>query len=233
MSLDENPSVAIGAIGGSGTRVLARIVEAAGVHMGAELNVSHDALAFTRAFRDPAILGASDADFTARLDRFRAEMRAGDASGRWGWKEPNTHLVIERLLRAIPGLRYVHLSRDGRDMAYSRNQNQLRLWGPIVLGRALPDPQPADALEYHCAVHRRIAALAAAEPDRVLMLRFEALCAAPEAEIAGLLRFLGLEADARALAAMVQPPGSIGRWRAHGTAPFRAEDLAYLAGAGA
>ena len=58
---------------------------------------------------------------------------------RWGWKEPNTHIVIDRLLRLVPDLKYVHVMRNGLDMCYGPNQNQQNLWGGRFLG-------PADAV---------------------------------------------------------------------------------------
>ena len=46
-ALSEQPLVAIGGIGGSGTRAVAQIMQNAGLHMGHDLNVSLDDLAFT------------------------------------------------------------------------------------------------------------------------------------------------------------------------------------------
>ena len=52
---------------------------------------------------------------------------------RWGWKEPNTHVILERMLNSFPQLKYIHVMRNGLDMAYSSNQQQLLLWGlPLV-----------------------------------------------------------------------------------------------------
>lgn len=53
MPVNQNPLVAIGGLGGSGTRVVARIIEAAGVTMGDYLNESNDNLLFTLLFKDP------------------------------------------------------------------------------------------------------------------------------------------------------------------------------------
>lgn len=231
----QNP-IAVGTIGGSGSRVVARILKGAGVFMGARLNGSEDNLEFTERFRHREILELPEPAFAARLAAFeRLSRTAMQAAGqqRWGWKEPNSHVVIERILATYPGMRYVHLLRSGLDMAFSTNQRQARLWGPIYLGREVAEPpQPRDMLAYFCEVHRRIAALAARPEnrDRVLFLHYEALCARPEAEIARLLAFLGLEPaePLAALAALVAPPDSIGRHRAHDPAVFDPADLAYL-----
>jgi hypothetical protein len=37
----------------------------------------------------------------------------------WGWKEPNTHVVLDRLWAELPRLKYVHVRRHGLDMAFS------------------------------------------------------------------------------------------------------------------
>lgn len=46
--------IAIGAVGGSGTRAVAKIFMDAGVFMGDDLNASNDDLTFTRLFKNPA-----------------------------------------------------------------------------------------------------------------------------------------------------------------------------------
>ena len=48
-----NPIIAIGALGGSGTRAFAQILQEAGLFIGDELNESLDNLLFTRLFKDP------------------------------------------------------------------------------------------------------------------------------------------------------------------------------------
>jgi len=55
-ALSEQPLVAIGGIGGSGTRAVAQIMQNAGLHMGHDLNVSLDDLAFTTLFKRHAAL---------------------------------------------------------------------------------------------------------------------------------------------------------------------------------
>ena len=42
----------------------------------------------------------------------------------WGWKEPNTHMILPFLLKKYKNLRYIHIMRNGLDNAYSKNQNQ-------------------------------------------------------------------------------------------------------------
>ena len=52
----------------------------------------------------------------------------------WGWKHPHSLLLLPLLVDAWPRLRFVHVVRDGRDMAFSANRNQLaggKLYGPM------------------------------------------------------------------------------------------------------
>ena len=49
----------------------------------------------------------------------------------WGWKEPNSHLLVPQLRQQFGDrLRYLHVIRNGLYMAQSANQSQVRRWGP-------------------------------------------------------------------------------------------------------
>ncbi len=155
--------------------------------------------------------------------------RIGPApQGRWGWKEPNTHVVLPRLARALPRMRYVFVSRSGLDMAHSANSNQAMRWGEAYLGRPF-EPTPRYMLSFWCASHRRVIAAAAAMPTRFHFIRFEEFCGSPAAGIGALLAFLGLPGQAPAdLIGLAQPPRSIGRFRDHGLEQFDPDDVAYV-----
>ncbi len=270
----ELPPVAVGAVGGSGTRVIAGLLRRAGVEMGGDLNAANDNLWFTLLFKRLEVLVAPGDELARLFTLFRARMRgeadllrqdeacrtladlaavarpqhpqlwlarraesftgapvsSAPAAG-WGWKEPNTHVVVERLLELDPSLRYVHVMRSGLDMAFSVNRNQLGLWGEVFLGREVA-AGPRDALAYWCAVHRRMARIAARFPERVLLFDFDAMCDVPAPEAARLLAFCGHELggeDLADFAAGVRVPASRGGFRGHGTGDFAPEDLAYVA----
>lgn len=238
LSFEQDNPIAIGAIGGSGTRVVARIVEASGVFMGDNLNASHDNLEFTMRFKKRDILACPEGEFWHYVKDFTEVMRRGmvrSGAPNWGWKEPNTHVVVAHLLRYYPKLRYVHLLRSGLDMAFSQNKNQVRLWGPIFLKRIINDPpNPADALEYFCEVHRRITKLASSSEfkDRITLIHFEKICHQPEQEIKRLLDFLDLQPPKNGgldkLSKMISPPETIGQGRKYDRKIFRTEDLDYI-----
>jgi hypothetical protein len=66
--------VAIGGVGGSGTRVGAALLRQLGYYLGADRNAALDNLWFTLLFKDPAILELDDVGFEARSRIFWARM---------------------------------------------------------------------------------------------------------------------------------------------------------------
>jgi hypothetical protein len=206
----------IGATGGSGTRVLARVAQQGGMYVGSDLNRSEDALdfaAFSDRWVDRHERGQTPPELIAELRALAARQHA-DAGGRpWGWKEPRSLYLLELLDEQLPGLRFLHVIRDGRDMALSSNQVQLRKHGDAVLGTS-DEPEALRSIALWRAVNLRAAVTGEGMGERYLRLRFEDLCAEPERHVAEVLGFLGLEGDAGRIAAEeVRAPASLGRWR--------------------
>src|ERR1043166_3417918 len=92
----------IGATGGSGTRVVARIVRRAGMYIGRDgLNESEDPLYiadFYDRWLNAGVPRRAVTDESELLDDFRnvlAQHVAGlDRPRRWGWKEPRSMYLI-------------------------------------------------------------------------------------------------------------------------------------------
>lgn len=259
--------VAVGGVGGSGTRLVAGILRALGIHIGADLNASADCLWFTLLFKRREILRCDDREFALAVRTLRAALvgaepldaaqcallarlalddrpqhdagwlrqradslqraASGSANGpRWGWKEPNTHVVIARLWRFMPELRYVHVVRHGMEVAHGRNQNQLRFWGSDAAAGD-GDATPARSLAFWCQVQRRMAMLHEANRHRMYWLDYNALCAEPDAVLPALCRFLGFGTDVgtQALRDLVRPLASGAPFDAGG---FDPADVAYV-----
>jgi hypothetical protein len=149
----------------------------------------------------------------------------------WGWKEPNSHVFLPQLIDHFDELRYVHVVRHGLDMAYSRNRTQLEVWGPRFGIRAPRDDvaQHGAQLELWIATTRRALRLGERLGERFLLLRYEDLCREPEQQLRRLLDLAGLDVGQEVvarLAAAVEAPESVGRWRTLGVEPFSAEQLA-------
>lgn len=171
----------------------------------------------------------------------RAESLIGACEGtarqntRWGWKEPNTHVVLPRLNDVSPEMLYIHVARNGLDMAYSENQSQLRTWGARFLGVDSILVTPRLSLKYWVAVHRRVIETGSAMGSRFLMLNYDRLCADPACELPKLMAFLGIEPSPPQLAGaaeLVRPAGGIGRFKAHPENHFDPDDVAFVASMG-
>jgi hypothetical protein len=219
--LDTGPAV-IGATGGSGTRVVARVLRDAGLFTGTELNESEDAWKLgdysdrwingylSETGDEPAFERAMLDDLTELLIDHCAALAPGHG---WGWKEPRSIFLLPFFHRHLPALRFLHLVRDGRDMALSTNQNQLRKHGtaaPIP-----PDlPPPARSIALWSWINLRAARYGEERlGDRYLRIKFEDLCARP-VEIAGdILRFFDVAGDPGLALDAVVEPNSLGRWQ--------------------
>lgn len=267
------PPVAIGGVGGSGTRLVARILAETGCYLGGTLNPALDNLWFSALLRRHAwfrhfparadidsalqlfckamatgLPGAPEDADQAVLDGVGRELAAVDepyartleqalhalagTEGadparhlRWGWKEPNTHIFLPNIAEAVPDLRYVHVIRNGLDMAFSENQQQLKNWGAFVLGPESDDPDtplPVRSLAYWIASNRRAIRLArAAFGANFFLLNYDRLCMAPEETLPGYLEFLGVHKTADRFAALIAPSSRSRR---------ETEDLAIFSG---
>ena len=228
MDAVDSPLV-IGGTGGSGTRVATQIVFRAGRYMGARVNASLDAREFARFDWRWGLrylrsrLGQSETDFAADMDRAHDEAvrrhlaAAGDDPGSWGWKHPHSYLMLPYLRARHPGLRFVHMVRDGRDMAFSENQYQADRYGPVALGPRWEGPLPVRSAAYWAWGNTLAADDGRELGERYLCLRFEDLCADPVPAVRRLLEFAvpGEDADRFVEDSLrdISPPPSLGRWR--------------------
>jgi hypothetical protein len=215
----------IGATGGSGTRVFARLAAQGGLAIGAERNEFEDALPIEH-FLDRWLAefwrqgGAEpphaappgmDEAFAAAFGRHLA---GEAAAGPRGWKSPRSLYVLPFLAQRLPDLRFLQVVRDGRDMALSANQLQLARYGELLLSAA--ERQRPEA-ERSIILWNRVNLWAADAGERLgaayLRIRFEDLCARPAAVTKEVFRFFDLPGDPRRAARLVAPPESLGRWR--------------------
>jgi hypothetical protein len=227
------PPVVVGGVGGSGTRVVAEMLEALGIFMGDDLNDAHDNMTLARVFgsirdriqalgpvgaaADPAAAAAAAAAVAATLDDFagamhRAYLAQHDRRAGWGWKVPGNHFILDHLAAAFPGLAYVHVIRHGIDMAFSTNQNQLRNWGRHYGIDVDGQPPERAAFAFWIAANRRAVAEAQRLGIRFLLLNFDTLCRRPAETAAPLLDLLGRSRqEVDAIVHLVAPPAALGR----------------------
>lgn len=117
----------------SGSRMLAQLLDAAGIFVGSHLNESWDSLDLlelvellvTRYYPDYSPLWDArrppDLEVARLLDNVFArhlEGLRGDLNRPWGWKLCETVYALPVLHYCFPGARFIHLIRDGRDVAF-------------------------------------------------------------------------------------------------------------------
>jgi hypothetical protein len=201
-------------------------VRRTGLFIGSDLNDAADARAFgaysdrwINAFtphRDSALpkdleAGMLDDLRTVLADHLEPIAAAPRA---WGWKEPRSIYLLPFLHRHLPALRFLHVVRDGRDMALSSNQNQLRRHGAVI-GLPRPDLDPAvQSITLWSWINGVTAAYGRDRMgDAYLRIRFEDLCRDPVEVTSRVLSFFDLEADPAVVSDGVSEPPSLGRWR--------------------
>jgi protein-tyrosine sulfotransferase len=116
-------------------------------------------------------------------------MAAREGKSRWVDKTPMHVRALPRILRSFPAARFVHVIRDGRDVACSlRNHPRER----VHRGRVVPNR--VDRPVGECAsrwLRDTSLGLAFAGHPRVAEVRYEELVANPEDEMLRICRFLG------------------------------------------
>lgn len=149
----------------------------------------------------------------------------------WGWKEPNTHIFIKYLAGYFDNLKYIHVIRNGLDMAYSDNQNQLKNWGEMFEVK-FPEKQkdvPKALLEYWIKANNK--AIGEAQnilKDNFYVIRFDELCINPKKEIDGLLDFLNIDKkdiDLYKLYSLPRIPKSFERYKSYNLSIFSDEQI--------
>ena len=233
-SLARPGPIFIGGIGGSGTRAVAGILRDIGLPIGARLNDELDALPFDdvcERFTTPVLEQARSPNYplemidpALRLRTLQAlELAAaahvadsGDAAV-WIAKSPRLLHLLPFLSVAFPGMRFVHVVRDGRDMAHSANQNQTRKHFRAMFREPPPADQSAGSIRFwsHANIHAATFGQLTMGAD-YQVLSHEALCADPENTIQTLLTRLGFAINDRTLARVaesIKPSSTLGRWR--------------------
>lgn len=239
---DESPPstpIAIGGIGGSGTRVFASTIAHMGIPIGTRLNRPLDNLWFTVLFKRPQWTQSkpSKHDVVKAVDLFRRAMTLGldgnvtgeelellntisgdlaptgswsagadfddaqtlikskpatpNTSMYWGWKEPNTHVFLRHLDASLTDFRYIHIMRDGLDMAFSKNTWQTRNWAHLYELGDEDEPMPVRQLRYWLAANKAAVEFGSASMgQRFLLIKYEDFCANPAKHWDRIQRFL-------------------------------------------
>lgn len=132
------------------------------------------------------------------IEQFAEICLAREGKPRWAEKTPRNVLQLDYLFARFPEARFVHVLRDGRDVACSLRTHPRHR---VVNGQILPVNtwKPME----RCAKRWRDSMLAVKphwSNPRLTTVRYESLVADPRATIVGLLEFLGEPWDDAVLA---------------------------------
>lgn len=228
----ESPLV-IGGVGGSGTRIVTELIKRMGYYMGKELNSSNDNMVLAEMFplmRDRILTRSFDThEFILNTVTRFAELMRNDMADtgyeKWGWKIPADYMIIEYIYKYFSNMRYIHVIRNGLDMAFSANQNQAQRWGRYfdVNCNAMPLPK-ASILFWARANNYAIKTATKCLGDRFLLLNFDRLCQDPYESIKKIAEFLRVEVNADNLGQIISHPSSIGRHKVSDCSIFDESD---------
>ena len=220
----------------SGSRLLARVIEDSGIFLGAHQNESHDSLDVLRLVEylveryypdySPLWDGTKPRDECLPgliREVFAGHLAGAPREGRWGWKLCETAYILPVLEFLFPQALYIHLLRDGRDVAFCDHTSpQKPFWKKIYFntdrieawrGLRLDDRAYGKRSHVYNALHwvnsvsvgRTYGAMLR---ERYLEVRYEDLCLDFETAAKRVLDFI--EAP-RAKAALEQVKGDIYR----------------------
>ena len=208
--------------GGGGTRLIGEMAKSAGITLGARLNASFDSLDYAELVYALALrrLGGADehagAAAALRDQAAKSLSRARPGPLGWGWKLPETLLILPDVLAAFPRARIVNLLRHPVTASLRRSHVTSR--PDHAIGRAVlaagyaaigrPDADLAAEPEHvrnavSWRFQMRTALDFAAEhdrPGRQLDLRYEDLVRAPAHAADRFAAFIGAEPG------LIQPP---------------------------
>lgn len=230
-----NGPAVIGGIGGSGTRVVAKLLKTMGYYFGDSDEYTNDNLDFFHLFGNSdwykQNYKINNEGIIRRLRMFESHMLMSYKKNKylgWGWKNPSTHIYIEFLHQYFKEMKYIHVIRHGLEMVYSNNQNQINKWGDLYdLDFSLN--QERLRLQYWFKSNKKAIELGRGLFDqKFLLINFNNLCINPQKEINTLMEFLNIEksnANIHQLISLIHAPKSLKRYKNYNLNIFTKSDL--------
>src|SRR5207244_4887745 len=130
------PPVVIGAVGGSGTRILAQVLRKAGWFMGQRVDSRNEdslpiAWFLTKWLKslhdfpnvDSHTLSKATSDFDRMVQVHRRGIPSWDAP--WGWKNPRSMWLLPFLVDRFPQMKFIHMIREDRKSIRLNSSHQI------------------------------------------------------------------------------------------------------------
>lgn len=211
----------VGGLGGSGTRAVAQALGNLGYAHGPALNESEDCLAFTYLFVRTDWLSEPLPSLQQRLEVLRRWIETGHSplapdldtltsairrrtppagAGPFLIKEPNTHIFADDILNAWSDCTFMFVHRHPLDMAFSKNINQLKRWGPALgIEPSAYEHTESAQLALWIKSRKDQAQRMLDFPGRTSELDYDAFTQSPAQTLQASLSELGIEVEAGAM----------------------------------
>ena len=221
--LSDNP-VLVGGLGGSGTRIVCQILIDGGYYMGANLNSYNDSLDFVPFYEKWTNFylqqrkTMTDRSFKQMIEDFQKGLSNhlkmfSPNTVNWGMKNPRSILLLPFFFSQFSNMRFIHVVRDGRDMIFSKNKNQLNKHGKVLLKKENFDDY--DNLSLWSKINQNARDYCEKKiKENYLIIKFEDLCNGPGQNIKKIFNFAGiLNNNTNEIEKRITRPPTLGRWK--------------------
>ena len=193
--------------GHSGTRVLSFACMHLGIQLGTSVATGDaDDRTFTRTIKKIATCNLPPCTPDTVLEKdlirfqnavFRYYTTIGSPQTPWGWKFPETYLIGAYVARTFPQARYIHMVRDGRDLAFKKHltDDPKRKLGKKLLSYldAMDRPHYLQAgLSWAFQVDQFDEFRKTLTAEQILDIKFEDICREPMTAMQDVCEFLNI-----------------------------------------
>ncbi len=138
---------------------------------------------------DEVVAACPARSFKAVYEYLHVRDASAKGKSRWGEKSPRNSYWIDEIKADFPDAQFIHIVRDGRDMAIDISQSVSMRPCSVLMGAQYWQ-------HYVTAIRDSFTRL---DPADRYEIKYEALCADPKAELSALCEFLGEEFDSAML----------------------------------
>ena len=222
------PPVIIGGKGGSGTRVFAEIVAELGCYQG-PCNASSDVVLwaeFIHKYQIPyldkwwkgQVTSQDHVDMAKDFEPYLKKYLEGNKDFKVPtWKNPQGMHILPFYHQVFPEMKFIHALRDGRDMVFSKNENEFiqakktDIWNSVNAGEL------AKKIKFWYNSNHMVSEYGKNNmKDNYVSFKFEDLCDNPRETIIKIAKFIDApvnEEKIQKCMRLVKKPRSIGRWK--------------------